>query len=131
MAKKKNKADAVNEPETEPKPKPEQTFIEGMEPVRLKDIDDAMDEYVAKRDLMQAAVRDFKENGKTPLELLMHAHMDKGDIQPNGKGEFVYRRHDNRVVKLIRTKETLKVTDAEDEDDVTLNEAPEDTSEGN
>jgi hypothetical protein len=103
-----------------------QTEIPGTERPSIPELDEQADLYVSLRDIMQQAVKNFKEKGKTPLIDLMHKFSDK--LSKNGDGAIVYV-FDGKEVILTRTKEVLKVQDRDDADDVEVG-APADDSEG-
>jgi len=107
-------------------PKLKQSEIPGTERPVIKALDEAGETYVDLRDKMQAAVKRYKEEGKTPLIDLMHKNADK--LSKNGEGELVYN-YDDMVIILKPTAEVIKVKHV-DPEEVAVEEAPADETEG-
>ena len=80
----------------------------GVAPVRIKELDQAIDAYVAERDKRMTMTK--KEvAAKTKLSELMHKH--EAEIGKDSNGEIIYRYNDE-VAVLKPGKEELKVKTA-------------------
>lgn len=104
-----------------------QTVIPGTEGVRIKELDEAADDYVSKRDARQRATVKEVES-KNTLVALLHAHAD--ELGRNGDNAIAYR-YDDMLVTLTPKDEVLKVKAAPEEPTgVVTTGAPKDDDEG-
>lgn len=107
-----------------PTKRPVQTEIPGTEGFRCKEIEDAADDFQAKRDKrMQWTTKEVAS--KDALVVLLHAHA--GEIGQDGNGAINYRYGDI-LVTLAPTEEKLKVKAAPLEPETGV--SPKDTTEG-
>lgn len=89
------------------RPREKDNYFTGMEPLSIKAIDDAAEEYeLAKEERMEASVKEVEAKNK--LKEIMEQHSDQ--LQKNAEGWPSYHaRSIQRVVTLEAVEMTVKV----------------------
>lgn len=104
--------------------RPKQRELPGVESIVIVEVDEALDEYLNRRDDFKAAKDKFEAADK---DLRHKIHKNSEVISKLPDGTLVYR-HDGQILELLPSKEKLKIRQAPAEEKE--EKAPQDGTEG-
>lgn len=102
--------------------RPKQRELPGVESITIVEVDEALDEWINRKDDFKTAKEKFEAADK---DLRGKVHKNGDVISKSPDGTLVYRRGED-LLELLPTKEKLKIRKAPAE----KGNAPEDTTEG-